>query len=46
MKPKNGYVYALHDKDRNITKIGRGANAEKRIAALVSQGGILNYESF
>lgn len=46
MKPKNGYVYAVHDKDRGITKIGRGANAEKRIAAIISQGGIINHDSF
>lgn len=46
MKPKNGYVYAVHDKDRGITKIGRSNNAEKRIACIVSQGGIANHESF
>lgn len=46
MKPKNGYVYAVHDKDRGITKIGRASNAEKRIAGIVSQGGMGNYESF
>jgi len=46
MKPKNGYVYAIFDCERGITKIGRAANAKSRIASIVTQGGIKEYKSF
>ncbi len=49
IKPENmsiGYVYSIHDKDRNIVKIGKSIEPEKRIKNILSTSGIVDYEFY